>query len=142
VNSDEDEEVIVESIEFVINESKSTSSSKFVVRKRTVLHRIEKEDKEWSEVFEETFTIPLHKFNMSLILSQTKIENVEETVVVSRRILRKKLDGASGTEQEEIELPTESARDLESRLPMIDFTDITNIRMVETRRQIVTHKVS
>ena len=34
-------------------------------------------------MFEESFTIPLHKFNLSLILSQSKIENVEDTVVVT-----------------------------------------------------------
>lgn len=141
MSADETDETVIESVEFIIDESKSTSSSKFVVRQRTVLHILEKEQKEWSEVFEESFTIPLHKFNLSLILSQTKIENVEDTVVVSRTVMRKKVEG-SRVEEEEIEISSELARDLESFLPMIDFTEISNFHIKETRRQIVRLRVS
>ena len=90
------------------------------------------------EVFEESFTIPLHKFNLSLILSQSKIENVEDTVVVSRTVVRTKSDSSKS---EEIDLTAESARDLDSILPMIDFTEISSIKLVERRRQIVKTKV-
>ena len=129
-----------ENISFLIDEKRSTSSSKYVVRRRTVLHKSSKDEKESTEVFEESFTIPLHKFNLSLILSQSKIENVEDTVVVSRTVVRAKTDSKSETE--EIDLTSESAsRDLDSILPMIDFTEISNIQIVERRRQIVRRKV-
>ena len=131
-----------ENVSFLIAENRSTSSSKYIVRRRTVLHKSSKEEKGSSEVFEESFTIPLHKFNLSLILSQSKIENVEDTVVVSRTVVRAKSD-SSKSETEEIDLTSESAsRDLDSILPMIDFTEISNIQIVERRRQIVRRKVS
>ena len=129
-----------ENISFMIDENKSTSSSKYIVRRRTVMHKSSREEKESMEVFEESFTIPLHKFNLSLILSQSKIENVEDTVVVSRTVVRTK--GDSKSESEEIDMTSESAsRDLDSILPMIDFTEISNIRIVERRKQIVGSKV-
>lgn len=138
VKSDEEEETVIENIEFIINEDKSTSSSKFVVRRRTLVHKSEKEQDDWSEVFEETFTIPLHKFNLGLILSQTNIEKIEETVVVRRTVFRKNVKGES-TDEEEIELNLGSGND---HLPMIDFTEICNIKIVESRQQIVKKKVS
>ena len=129
-----------ENISFMIDENKSTSSSKYIVRRRTVSHKSSKDEKESIEVFEESFTIPLHKFNLSLILSQSKIENVEDTVVVSRTVVRTKSDSKS--ESEEIDMTSESAsRDLDSILPMIDFTEISNIKIVERRKQIVRSKV-
>ena len=129
-----------ENISFMIDENKSTSSSKYIVRRRTVSHKSSKDEKESIEVFEESFTIPLHKFNLSLILSQSKIENVEDTVVVSRTVVRTKSDSKS--ESEEIDMTSESAsRDLDSILPMIDFTEISNIKIVERRKQIVGSKV-
>ena len=127
-----------ENISFMIDENKSTSSSKYIVRRRTVMHKSSGEEKESMEVFEESFTIPLHKFNLSLILSQSKIENVEDTVVVSRTVVRTKSDSSKS---EEIDLTAESARDLDSILPMIDFTEISSIKLVERRRQIVKTKV-
>jgi hypothetical protein len=141
MSASEEEETIVENIEFFIDESKSTSNSKFVIRRRTLRHCGEKEQNEWSEIFEETFTIPLHKFNLSLILSHSKIENIEETVVVSRTIYRKKVEGTK-TNEEKIELGAETIRDQESILPMINFNEIRNIRIVEKRRQIRLRKVS
>ena len=127
-----------ENISFMIDENKSTSSSKYIVRRRTVMHKSSREEKESMEVFEESFTIPLHKFNLILILSQSKIENVEDTVVVSRTVVRTKSDSSKS---EEIDLTAESARDLDSILPMIDFTEISSIKLVERRRQIVKTKV-
>ena len=136
----EEEENVEENISFMIDEKKSTSSSKYIVRRRTVSHKSSKDEKESIEVFEESFTIPLHKFNLSLILSQSKIENVEDTVVVSRTVVRTK--GDSRSESEEIDMTSESAsRDLDSILPMIDFTEISNIKIVERRKQIVRAKV-
>ena len=133
MNVGEEEETVEENISFMIDEKKSTSSSKYIVRQRTVLHKSSKDEKESIEVFEESFTIPLHKFNLSLILSQSKIENVEDTVVVSRTVVRTKSDSKS--ESEEIDMTSESAsRDLDSILPMIDFTEISNIQIVEKRR--------
>ena len=129
-----------ENISFMIDESKSTSSSKYIVRRRTITQKSSNKEKESIEVFEESFTIPLHKFNLSLILSQSKIENVEDTVVVSRTLVRAKSDSKS--ECEEIDMTSELAsRDLDSILPMIDFTEISNIKIVERRRQIVRSKV-
>ena len=136
----EEEENVEENISFMIDENKSTSSSKYIVRRRTVSHKSSKDEKESIEVFEESFTIPLHKFNLSLILSQSKIENVEDTVVISRTVVRTKSDSKS--ESEEIDMTSESAsRDLDSILPMIDFTEISNIKIVERRKQIVRSKV-
>jgi hypothetical protein len=136
MSADEEEEVITENTYFIIDESKSTASSKFVVRRRTLLHRVNQNSaektNEWTEVFEETFTIPLHKFNLSLILSQTKIENVEETIIINRTVRRKKAIGLS-FEHEEIELTSESKQDH----PMIDFSEISHIQITETRSQIV-----
>ena len=130
-----------ENISFMIDESKSTSSSKYIVRRRTITQKSSNNEKESIEVFEESFTIPLHKFNLSLILSQSKIENVEDTVVVSRTVVRAKSD-SSKSESEEIDMTSELAsRDLDSILPMIDFTEISNIKIVERRRQIVRSKV-
>ena len=136
----EEEENVEENISFMIDENKSTSSSKYIVRRRTVSHKSNNNEKESIEVFEESFTIPLHKFNLSLILSQSKIENVEDTVVVSRTVVRTKSDSKS--ESEEIDMTSESAsRDLDSILPMIDFTEISNIKIVERRKQIARSKV-
>ena len=136
----EEEENVEENISFMIDENKSTSSSKYIVRRRTVSHKSNNNEKESIEVFEESFTIPLHKFNLSLILSQSKIENVEDTVVISRTVVRTKSDSKS--ESEEIDMTSESAsRDLDSILPMIDFTEISNIKIVERRKQIVRSKV-
>ena len=136
----EEEENVEENISFMIDENKSTSSSKYIVRRRTVSHKSNNNEKESIEVFEESFTIPLHKFNLSLILSQSKIENVEDTVVISRTVVRTKNDSKS--ESEEIDMTSESAsRDLDSILPMIDFTEISNIKIVERRKQIVRSKV-
>ena len=142
MNVGEEEETVEENISFMIDEKKSTSSSKYIVRRRTVLHKSSKDKKESIEVFEESFTIPLHKFNLCLILSPSKILNVEDTVVVSRTVVRAKTDDKSA-ETEEIDLTSaEAARDLESTLPMIDFSEISNIKIVERRRQIVRTKVS
>ena len=141
MNVGEEEETVEENISFMIDEKKSTSSSKYIVRRRTVLHKSSKDEKESIEVFEESFTIPLHKFNLCLILSPSKIENVEDTVVVSRTVVRAKTDDKSA-ETEEIDLTSaEAARDLESTLPMIDFSEISNIKIVERRKQIVRTKV-
>ena len=141
MNVGEEEETVEETISFMIDEKKSTSSSKYIVRRRTVLHKSSKDEKESIEVFEESFTIPLHKFNLCLILSPSKIENVEDTVVVSRTVVRAKTDDKSA-ETEEIDLTSaEAARDLESTLPMIDFSEISNIKIVERRKQIVRTKV-
>ena len=69
-------------------------------------------------------------------MSPSKIENVEDTVVVSRTVVRARTDDKSV--ETEIDLTSaEAARDLESVLPMIDFSEISNIRIVERRRQIV-----
>ena len=136
----EEEENVEENISFMIDENKSTSSSKYIVRRRTVSRKSNNNEKESIEVFEESFTIPLHKFNLSLILSQSKIENVEDTVVISRTVVRTKSESKS--ESEEIDMTSESAsRDLDSILPMIDFTEISNIKIVERRKQIVRSKV-
>ena len=140
MNVGEEEETVEENISFMIDEKKSTSSSKYIVRRRTVLHKSSKDEKESIEVFEESFTIPLHKFNLCLILSPSKILNVEDTVVVSRTVVRAKTDDKSV--ETEIDLTSaEATRDLESVLPMIDFSEISNIKIVERRRQIVKSKV-
>jgi hypothetical protein len=135
----EEQEDQAETTEFIVNDKLSTSSSKYIIRKRTVTHS-SKDGSIKTEVFEDTFTIPLHKFNLNLILSQTKNFNIEETVILSRKITQQKKRGYE-IETEEIVLPTDTVN-LESVLPMIDYTDICNIRIVETRRQIIRKKVS
>ena len=134
------EENIEEIVYFVIDEDRSTENSKFVKRKRKVVHK-DLNDKETSvEIFEDTFTIPLHKFNLNLILSQTKIQNIEETLIVQRNIKKKKVN-EDVVEIEVINLPTDSVN-LETVLPMIDHTDICSFVISEVRRQIVRKDVS
>ena len=134
------EENIQEIVYFVIDEDRSTENSKFVKRKRKVVHK-DLNDKETSvEIFEDTFTIPLHKFNLNLILSQTKIQNIEETLIVQRNIKKKKVN-EDVVEIEVINLPTDSVN-LETVLPMIDHTDICSFVISEVRRQIVRKDVS
>ena len=90
------------------------------------------------EMFEDTFTIPLHKFNLNLILSHTKIQNVNETVIMERSIKRLK-QKEHVAEIEELQLPTDSMN-LETVLPMIDHTEINNIIIKEERKQIVKNR--
>ena len=99
-----------------------------------------KDKSTWEEVFEDTFTIPLHKFNLNLILSQTKIANIEETIIIQRRIMRHKIVG-NEIEIEEISLPSDMVN-LETVLPMIDYSEICNVSIREERRQIIQKKVS
>jgi len=139
LKKDEDEEDIMEETWFVIDESKSTSSSKYVIRKRKSTYKTQ--DKITNvEYYEDSFTIPFHKFNMNLILMQTKIENIEETVIVQRSIFRQKIIGEE-IEVEELSIPTDHIN-LENVLPMIDHSQICDIRIVESRKQIVRKKVS
>ena len=73
-------------------------------------------------------------------MSQTKVQNIEETVIIQRRILRQKIDGDE-IEIEEISLPTDSVN-LETVLPMIDYSEICNVNIMESRKQIIRKKVS
>jgi len=138
LHKEEEEEDVEEITKFLIDDSKSTSSSKYIVRKRRIIHR-NKDQSIQEELFEDTFTIPLHKFNLNLILSQTKIQNMEETVIIQRRILRQRIDGDE-IEIEEISLPADSVN-LETVLPMIDYSEICNVSIIEMRRQIIRKKV-
>ena len=139
MSKEETEETIEEVINFVIDESKSTTSSKFIIRRKRVVHK--QNDREThSELFEDTFTIPLHKFNLNLILSQTKVHNIEETVILERSIQRSK-QCEDTIEIEEFKLPCDSMN-LENVLPMIDFNEIDSIVIKEERKQIVKTKVS
>ena len=139
MSKEETEETIEEVINFVIDESKSTTSSKFIIRRKRVVHK--QNDREThSELFEDTFTIPLHKFNLNLILSQTKVHNIEETVILERSIQRSK-QCEDTIEIEELKLPCDSMN-LENVLPMIDFNEIDSIVIKEERKQIVKTKVS
>ena len=109
-------------------------------RKRKVVHKDLNNQETCVEIFEDTFTIPLHKFNLNLILSQTKVHNIEETLIVQRNIKKKKVK-ENVVEIEDINLPTDSVN-LETVLPMIDHTDICSFVMSEVRRQIVKKNVS
>ena len=134
MSKEETEETIEEVTNFVIEEKKSTASSKFIIRRKKVVHK--QNDKEThSELFEDTFTIPLHKFNLNLILSQTKVHNIEETIILERSIQRSK-QSEDTIEIEELKLPCDSMN-LENVLPMIDFNEIGSIVIKEIRKQIV-----
>ena len=109
-------------------------------RKRKVVHKDLNNQETSVEIFEDTFTIPLHKFNLNLILSQTKVHNIEETLIVQRNIKKKKVK-ENVVEIEDINLPTDSVN-LETVLPMIDHTDICSFVISEVRRQIVKKNVS
>ena len=124
----------------MIDESRSTENSKFVKRKRKVVHKDLNNQETSVEIFEDTFTIPLHKFNLNLILSQTRVQNVQETLIVQRNI-KKKIVQEDLVEIEVINLPTDSVN-LETVLPMIDHTDICSFVISEVRRQIVKKDVS
>ena len=134
---EETEEKVEETINFVIDESKSTTSSKFIIRKRKVVHKTD-DTETFVELFEDTFTIPLHKFNLNLILSQTKVHNIEETVITDRNIQRHKLKDDT-VEIEQLNLPVDTIN-LESVLPMIDYNDIDKILLKEERKQIIKKK--
>ena len=134
MSKEEAEETIEEVINFVIDEKRSTTSSKFIIRKKKVVHK-QNDIETHSELFEDTFTIPLHKFNLNLILSQTKVHNIEETVILERSIQRSK-QNADTIEIEELKLPCDSMN-LENVLPMIDFNEIGSILIKEKRKQIV-----
>jgi len=120
-----------ETIEFIVDFNKSTVNSKFIVRKRTVVTESNSATK--TEVFEDTFTIPLHKFNMNLILSQAKVINVDETIIIMRKVVNT-LDST------EIDILTDV--NLETLLPTIDHNEISHIKIIESRRHIVKKKVS
>ena len=139
MHQNEEEENIEEVTVFKIDESKSTSNSKFIIRKRRRTHTCENRPT-WTEYFEDTFTIPLHKFNLNLILSQTKIENIEETIIVQKKILKQNILGKE-VHIEELSIPTDLVN-LESVLPLIDFSEITNFSIVERRKEIIRKKVS
>ena len=134
MSKEEAEETIEEVINFVIDEKRSTTSSKFIIRKKKVVHK-QNDIETHSELFEDTFTIPLHKFNLNLILSQTKVHNIEETVILERSIQRSK-QNEDTIEIEELKLPCDSMN-LENVLPMIDFNEIGSILIKEKRKQIV-----
>ena len=139
MSKEEAEENIEEVINFVIDESKSTTNSKFIIRRKRVVHK--QNDKEThSELFEDTFTIPLHKFNLNLILSHTKVHDIEETVILERSIQRLK-QSEDTIEIEELKLPCDSMN-LENVLPMIDFNEISSIIIKEERKQIIRSDVS
>ena len=131
---EEAEETIEEVINFVIDEKRSTTSSKFIIRKKKVVHK-QNDIETHSELFEDTFTIPLHKFNLNLILSQTKVHNIEETIILERSIQRSK-QSETTIEIEELKLPCDSFN-IENVLPMIDFNEIGSILIKEKRKQIV-----
>ena len=134
MSKEEAEETIEEVINFVIDEKRSTTSSKFIIRKKKVVHK-QNDIETHSELFEDTFTIPLHKFNLNLILSQTKVHNIEETIILERSIQRSK-QSEDTIEIEELKLPCDSMN-LENVLPMIDFNEIGSILIKEKRKQIV-----
>ena len=134
MSKEEAEETIEEVINFVIDEKRSTTSSKFIIRKKKVIHK-QNDIETHSELFEDTFTIPLHKFNLNLILSQTKVHNIEETIILERSIQRSK-QSEDTIEIEELKLPCDSMN-LENVLPMIDFNEIGSIVIKEIRKQIV-----
>ena len=134
MSKEEAEETIKEVINFVIDEKRSTTSSKFIIRKKKVIHK-QNDIETHSELFEDTFTIPLHKFNLNLILSQTKVHNIEETIILERSIQRSK-QSEDTIEIEELKLPCDSMN-LENVLPMIDFNEIGSILIKEKRKQIV-----
>ena len=138
MSKEEAEESIEEVINFVIDESKSTTSSKFIIRRKKVIHKQNGKETH-TELFEDTFTIPLHKFNLNLILSQTKVHNIEETVILERSIQRLK-QSEDTLEIEELKLPCDTMN-LENVLPMIDFNDISSIVIKENRQQIVQKAV-
>lgn len=102
-----------------------------------MVHKVNNQET-FVELYEDTFTIPLHKFNLNLILSQTKIQNIQETVIIERNIQRMK-QKENIVEIEELTLPTDSVN-LETVLPMIDHTEICNILIKEERKQIVKKK--
>merc|ERR1712029_1124135 len=133
---EEAEETVQETVNFVIDENKSTSNSKFIIRKRKVVHKVNNQT--FVELYEDTFTIPLHKFNLNLILSQTKIQNIQETVIIERNIQRMN-QKENIVEIEELTLPTDSVN-FETVLPIIDHTEICNILIKEERKQIVKKK--
>ena len=88
--SNEDEK-ICETVVFKIDEAKSTKSVKFVVRTRIVKH--EQNNKQWTEVFEDTFTIPLHNFNTNVLVNQddrttqqSNVINVQKTIFIQRKV--------------------------------------------------------
>ena len=134
VGKDEEEEIVDETTFFVIDERRSTSSSKLIWRKKKTVY--ERENKEArTETFEDTFTIPLHKFNLNLILSQTKIKKIDETVII-QKLIEKRSQTGERIETEQIFLPIDFVN-LESTLPMIDYREISAYSVREIRKQLV-----
>ena len=138
LSKEETVETIEETVNFVIDEKRSTSNSKCIIRKKKVIHKINDQETH-VDIFEDSFTIPLHKFNLNLILSQTKVQNIEETVIVERSIQRLK-QNENHVEIEELRLPVDSVN-LETVLPMIDYKDIHTIFIKEERKQILKKNV-
>merc|ERR1712079_794560 len=110
MGQEEDEETVEEIVNFVIDQNKSTTNSKFIIRKRKIIHKTDDQETH-VEMFEDTFTI----------LSHTKIQNVNETVIMERSIKRLK-QKEHVAEIEELQLPTDFMN-LETVLPMIDHTE-------------------
>ena len=138
MSKEEVEDTVEEIINFVIDESRSTANSKFIIRRKKVVHKINEKEIH-TEIFEDTFTIPLHKFNLNLILSQTKVHNIDETVILGRSVQRLKQNDET-IEIEELKLPCDTMN-LENVLPVIDFNEISSIVIKEERKQIVKNEI-
>ena len=76
---------------------------------------------------------------MNLILSQTKVHNIDETVILGRSVQRLKQNDET-IEIEELKLPCDTMN-LENVLPVIDFNEISSIVIKEERKQIVKNEI-
>merc|ERR1712083_974898 len=103
-------------------------------RTKKIIKKKKNEDSKM-EIFEDIFRIPLHKFNMSFIIPQTKIENSQETIIREKKMIRQQKRDGKYVAIEEVCLPHDKTN-LETLLPMIDYLDISNIKIVEKRTRI------
>ena len=76
-------EHVSETTIFHIDEKQSTQTQKCVLRKRIVKH--ECENKKWTEVFEDSFFIPLQQLNLNQFISTS--ESVCGTVLLKKVLL-------------------------------------------------------
>merc|ERR1712242_149254 len=85
--TDEEEEEVAEIIHFKIDFNKCDSTSTTVIRRRSVTHKRQGESP-WEESFEDTFTVPLHQFNLNQLIPKKDTEDIEETVIIEQKIIK------------------------------------------------------
>merc|ERR1712228_642704 len=133
LQTDEEEEEVTEIIHFKIDLSKCDSTSATVIQRRSVTHKRQGENP-WVESFEDTFTVPLHQFNLNQLIPKKDTEDIEETVIIEQKII-KETRVSKGTKLQEFEIDNDEHK--RAVLEAIDHKVLLNLELIEKRKNIV-----